>query len=111
MSAFAAALPADQVALGSAVRVVVGDRAIAVVHADEGFFAVDDRCSHADVSLAEGDVVDCTIECWLHGSAFDLRSGEPLTPPATRPIRVYQTRLTSDGIIEIDLSDSEKGSP
>ena len=109
MSTFTPAVPADQVAPGSALRVVLGDTAIAVVHADEGFFAVADRCSHADVSLAEGDVVDCTIECWLHGSAFDLRSGDPLTPPATRPIRVYPTRVTTDGIIEIDISDTEKG--
>ena len=109
MNVFVPAIPVDQVAPGSAVRVIVDGIAVAIVHADDGFHAIADRCSHADVSLAEGEVVDCTIECWLHGSAFDLRTGAALTPPATRPVRVYATRISAEGVIEIDTSDNQEG--
>ena len=59
---------------------------IAVVHTEGEWFAVSDICSHADVSLAEGDIDGCTLECWLHGSRFDLRTGRPSGPPATTPV-------------------------
>ena len=52
---------------------------------DGELFAVDDRCSHADVSLSEGEVEGCLIECWLHGSQFDLRTGQPTCLPANAP--------------------------
>ncbi len=89
----------------SAKRYVVGGRAIAVVRSDEGIFAIDDRCSHADVSLSEGEVDGCSIECWLHGSAFDLRTGVPLSLPAITPVPTFAIRLVGDGdsaTIEID---------
>jgi 3-phenylpropionate/trans-cinnamate dioxygenase ferredoxin component len=90
---------------GRATRVLVGDTAIAVVRVDDEVFAIEDRCSHADVALSEGEVEGCTLECWLHGSAFDLRTGEPLMPPATRPVATYATRIVGDdasAVIEID---------
>ena len=71
----------------------------------EFLFAIEDRCSHADVALSEGDVDGCTIECWLHGSAFDLRTGVPLSLPATVPVTVYPARVVGDGmtaVVEID---------
>ena len=55
--------------------------------------AIDDTCSHANVSLSEGEVDDCQIECWLHGSRFDLRSGKPTGLPATVPIAVYPVKI------------------
>ena len=58
-------------------------------------FAIEDECSHAAVALSEGDVTvegdACTIECWMHGSRFDLRSGRPLGPPATEPVQPHTT--------------------
>lgn len=75
--------------VGSARRVRVDGVDVAVVNTEEGLFAIEDRCSHADVALSEGDVVGCTIECWLHGSAFDLRTGNPLSLPANVPVRVF----------------------
>ena len=51
--------------------------------------ALEDLCSHAEFPLSDGLVKDCTIECDLHGSRFDLRNGEPLGPPATAPIPTY----------------------
>ncbi len=108
-AAFVATVPAADVAQGTAVRVVVDGVAIAVVHADDGFHALADRCSHADVSLAEGDVVGCTIECWLHGSAFDLATGVPLSPPAVAPVRVYPVRVSDAGIVEVEITSSAEG--
>jgi 3-phenylpropionate/trans-cinnamate dioxygenase ferredoxin subunit len=82
---------------GQARRVFVDGMAIAVVHAEEGVFAVADRCSHADVSLAEGEVDGCAIECWLHGSAFDLRTGAALSLPAFEPVATYRVTVDGDG--------------
>lgn len=81
---------------GSATRVMVGATAVAVVTTAEGVFAVSDVCSHAEVSLSEGEVDDCAIECWLHGSRFDLRTGKPSGPPATTPISTYEVAVSDD---------------
>jgi 3-phenylpropionate/trans-cinnamate dioxygenase ferredoxin subunit len=102
---FLAACTLDELVDGKAVRLTVGDVVMAVVKTDDGVFAINDRCSHADVSLSEGEVEGCTLECWLHGSAFDLRTGFPLTPPAVRPVPTYATRIVEDGtgaVVEID---------
>ncbi|WP_059009337.1 non-heme iron oxygenase ferredoxin subunit [Streptomyces specialis] len=78
-------------------RVEVGDVPVAVVRTEGEVFAVNDICSHANVSLSEGEVEDCQIECWLHGSSFDLRTGKPSGLPATRPIPVYPVKIEGDG--------------
>lgn len=78
-------------------RVEIDDVPVAVVRTDGEVFAVNDICSHANVSLAEGEVEECHIECWLHGSRFDLRTGRPSGPPATRPIPVYPVKIEGDG--------------
>ena len=105
MTGFRPVCPIAEIAVGTSRRVVVDGVPIAVVNTDEGVFAIEDRCSHADVALSEGDVDGCTIECWLHGSAFDLRTGVPLSLPATVPVTVYQARVVGDGmtaVVEID---------
>ena len=92
--------PADDVAKGAAISVEVDGVEIAVVHADDGtFYAVRDECSHAAVALSEGEVDGCTLECWLHGSRFDLRSGKPDALPATRPIPVYPVKIEGDDVL------------
>jgi 3-phenylpropionate/trans-cinnamate dioxygenase ferredoxin subunit len=50
-------------------------------------------CSHEEVPLSEGDIYDCTVECWLHGSCFDLRTGQPTGPPATQPVPTYSVKI------------------
>jgi 3-phenylpropionate/trans-cinnamate dioxygenase ferredoxin subunit len=67
-------------------------------------FAVEDRCSHDDGTLADGelDQQSCTIECPRHGSLFDLRSGRPLTLPAYVPIETFAV-LVEDGVIKLDV--------
>lgn len=81
----------------SALRVEVDGIDVALVHSDGQIFAIDDICSHAEVSLSEGEVKGCFIECWLHGSRFDLRTGEPAGPPATEPVPVYRARVEGTG--------------
>ncbi len=107
MSNFVRVGALGDVPMGSAVKVTVLDRPIAVVNCAEGVFAISDICSHADVSLSEGEVIDCTIECWLHGSQFNLRTGQPLSPPALGPVATYEVRLVDDaGITHIEVSAS-----
>ena len=96
--------PLAQLAPNSATRFDIDGRAIAVVRIGDDIYAIGDTCSHAEVSLSEGELwCDAKeIECWKHGSTFSLVTGEPQTLPATRPVPVYVARVV-DGIIEIDL--------
>ncbi|MEZ5157342.1 MAG: non-heme iron oxygenase ferredoxin subunit [Candidatus Nanopelagicales bacterium] len=82
---------------GQPRRVVVDGVPITVVKTSGEVFAVNDVCSHAEVSLSEGEVSDCTIECWLHGSRFDLRTGEPSGPPAFEAIATYPVHIEGQG--------------
>jgi 3-phenylpropionate/trans-cinnamate dioxygenase ferredoxin component len=83
-----------------AVAVLLDGHHVAVVRDEDGdIHAVDDTCSHANVSLAEGEVDGCTVECWLHGSRFDLRTGQPTSLPAIRPIAVYPVRVEGDQVL------------
>lgn len=86
--------------------VLVDGVPVAIVRDSGGnLHAVGDTCSHADVSLSEGEVEGCTLECWLHGSRFDLRTGHPLSLPATDPIPVFPLNLDGDDIL-VDVSVS-----
>ena len=82
----------DDVKPGEAERFDVGPHRIALVRVGDDFYAIGDRCSHADVSLSEGEVYgdDLQVECWKHGSAFSLVTGEPASLPATKPVPVYE---------------------
>jgi 3-phenylpropionate/trans-cinnamate dioxygenase ferredoxin component len=71
----------------------VGGVEVAVVKSEGQYFAIRDECSHAQIQLSEGDVGNCEIECWLHGSRFSLTTGEPLSLPAYDPVPVYPVRV------------------
>jgi 3-phenylpropionate/trans-cinnamate dioxygenase ferredoxin subunit len=96
--------PLSSLADGSATKFVIGDVAVAVIRIGDDVYAIGDTCSHADISLSEGEVLckEKEIECWKHGSAFSLVTGEPQTLPATQPVPVYVARVV-DGMIEIDV--------
>jgi 3-phenylpropionate/trans-cinnamate dioxygenase ferredoxin component len=82
-----------------AIRVLLEDGTPVCVARSMGeVFAVNDICSHADVSLSEGDVEDGTVECWLHGSRFDLRTGAPTGLPATKPVATYPVVIEGDDV-------------
>src|SRR3954464_2153597 len=93
-------------AKGAVVSVEVDGVDIAVVHADDDqFYAVRDECSHASVALSEGEVEGCMLECWLHGSRFDLRTGEPTGLPATDPVAIFPVEIR-DGDIYVSTEPS-----
>ena len=90
-------------AAGEARRFDVAGLRVALVRIDDTFFAVGDRCSHEDFSLADGEVwpAECEIECAKHGSTFDLRTGMPCSLPATRPVPVYELVFEDDDILVV----------
>ncbi|MEE3326788.1 MAG: non-heme iron oxygenase ferredoxin subunit [Myxococcota bacterium] len=69
---------------------------ILVCNVDGTLYAVENLCSHAQVPLAEGELRGCEIECIFHGATFDVRTGEPLAPPAIRPIRTFKVVQEGD---------------
>jgi 3-phenylpropionate/trans-cinnamate dioxygenase ferredoxin component len=102
---------ADEVAKGSAISVEVDGIDIAVVHADDDqFYAVRDECSHAAIPLSEGEIDGCTLECWLHGSRFDLRTGEPTGLPAVEPVATFPVEVR-DGDIYVSSNPSNGVQP
>ena len=98
----------SDVPIGGTLRVELeaesGTVEVALVRDEDGeLHAISDICSHGAVSLSDGEVEGCTVECWLHGSTFDLRTGKPLTPPAITPVPVYP--VTVDGervLVDVD---------
>ena len=90
------------VAPGSVLAVEVDGTEVAIVRTGDRFYAIADECSHAAVPLSEGDVEGCTLECYLHGSRFDLTTGQPLGLPATEPVAVYRVEVEGDDVY-VDL--------
>jgi 3-phenylpropionate/trans-cinnamate dioxygenase ferredoxin subunit len=81
------------------VATTVDDVAVAVVLHDDDVYAIHDECSHQAIPLSEGEVDGCEIECWLHGSRFDLRTGKPSGPPATEPVPTYPVRVEGGDVL------------
>ncbi|GIH05089.1 non-heme iron oxygenase ferredoxin subunit [Rhizocola hellebori] len=93
---------------GKAMAVEVDGVSVAVVHtAEDEFYAIYDQCSHAAVPLSDGEVDGCTLECWLHGSRFDLRTGEPTGLPAIYPVQVFPVEIR-DGEIYVDVNGAKQ---
>jgi 3-phenylpropionate/trans-cinnamate dioxygenase ferredoxin component len=88
---------------GTARRYDVAGLRIAVIRLGDDVYALGDQCSHADYSLSEGEIDpdERTLECWKHGSEFDLATGEPLSLPATRPVPTYEARVEGDEIVVV----------
>ena len=89
----------DELPSVGAAAADIGGRIVSIVRTADGeVHAVDDTCTHANVSLSEGELDGCTLECWLHGSRFDLRTGDPSGPPATTPIAVHTVKIEGDDV-------------
>ena len=86
---------------GEATRVEVDGTQVAVVRLDGRVYAIGDVCSHAEVSLSDGDVDpdECALECPKHGSLFSLETGAALTLPAIRPVPAYEVTLEGDDVL------------
>lgn len=90
------------------LAVDVGGTQVAVVRSAGEVHALEDRCSHSDVPLSEGEVYDGVIECWLHGSCFDLRTGNADNNPATKAVPVYSTKVEGDSVF-VSLPTDNQG--
>ncbi len=96
--------PIDELPPGARRKFEYEDLEIAVFNCAGQIFAMEDRCSHDDGDLADGDLDQgaCTVECPRHGSQFDLRSGKPLTLPAYEPVETYEVVLEDD-LVKVDV--------
>ena len=96
--------PLDEFGPGSSKIVTIGWTSIGVYNCNGKLLAIEDRCSHDDGPLAEGewDQDLCRVICPRHGSAFDLATGRPLGPPAYEPVATYPVAVV-DGVVVIDV--------
>lgn len=103
--------PIDRFADGEAAKVEAEGLVLAVVRVGGSVYVLGDRCTHADVSLSEGDVDTETlhVECWRHGSAFSLETGEPDALPATRSTPVYDTKVVDGEVLVTITADESAG--
>jgi nitrite reductase/ring-hydroxylating ferredoxin subunit len=88
----------SDVAVGSATVVEVGGVAIAVFHRPDGWYAIENTCTHRGGPLGEGDVEGFTVTCPWHGGQFDVRSGEVLGPPPARPVRSFPVVVDGEDV-------------
>ncbi|HET6357443.1 bifunctional 3-phenylpropionate/cinnamic acid dioxygenase ferredoxin subunit [Streptomyces sp. NPDC002659] len=95
---------------GEAIRLDM-DPPVSVFHTDDGeVFAIDDTCTHQDASLADGWLEGCEVECPLHASKFDLRTGAVDSPPAKLPVRTHEV-LIVDGMVYVQPSTAAPNLP
>ena len=97
--------PISELAPGEMRLVEWEDLEIGVFNCAGTVYAIEDRCSHDDGPLVEGelDQENCTIECPRHGSLFDLKTGKPLTLPAYVPVDTYEVLIEDDTIkVEVE---------
>lgn len=94
----------DDLEPDSAKRIDVVGHRLAVVRLGDEVYVIGDRCSHADYSLAEGEVdpADKTVECWKHGSTFSVETGEPTCLPAIKAVPTYDASVV-DGEVRVVL--------
>ena len=91
---------------GSVKIVTVGLVSVGVYNCGGELLAIEDRCSHDDGPLCEGDWEhdECKVICPRHGSAFDLRSGRPLSLPAFQPVPIFPVRVDDDGVVKVEIA-------
>lgn len=100
------ALLLQELPAGSMRRVLVDGRALCLYHLSDGVYATDDQCTHAQASLSMGEIIDdACIECPLHGSQFNIRTGKVLSLPAYEPVAIYPVHIQND-VIYVDLPNS-----
>ena len=91
--------PLEDLPPGSAVR-VAAEVPLAVFNVDGTLYCIDDTCTHQDASLADGYLEGCWVECPLHASTFDLRTGSPSGPPARTAVRTHEV-VVQDGVVHV----------
>ncbi|HWC36747.1 MAG TPA: non-heme iron oxygenase ferredoxin subunit [Mycobacteriales bacterium] len=101
---FVRACALSDLADDTALAVEVEGVPLCVARSQGEVMALLDECSHAEVALSDGEVGNGTVECWLHGSRFDLRTGKPIGPPATEAVTTYQVRVDGDDVL-VDVKE------
>lgn len=96
----------DSFSASTVQTVEINGSVVAVFKVDNEFFAIQNRCSHAEASLSEGEVYDCKVECPLHGAEFDLKTGEALTLPATKPVATYTAEVNENSVLVKEMKDA-----
>jgi len=95
-----------------AIRVDIDGVAVCLARSEGEVFAINDRCTHAEVSLSDGEVEGGEVECWLHGSRFDLRSGQPDCLPAVVPVATYAVKIDGGNIfVDIEHRPADRTAP
>ena len=95
MGGYIAVAAADELKPAQMKRIAVGGKCLLLCNSAGTLFCVDEMCSHEDYSLYLGCIQDGKIKCSLHGSYFDLATGQPTCEPAEQPIRTYPVRIGS----------------
>ncbi len=98
MAEFVTIAKKDDIPAGEVRVYKVNGKELAVAHTDDGFYAIDDVCTHDGGPLGEGYIEGCQIECPRHGARFDLKTGKAVTLPAVMPVNAYQVRLEGDEV-------------
>ena len=93
---------------GKALGLTIADQDVAIARDGDEVFVIEDQCSHALYALSEGPVKDCEIECFLHGSTFNLRTGHPDGLPATIPVATFPVEVR-DGDVYVDVTTTLNG--
>jgi biphenyl 2,3-dioxygenase ferredoxin subunit len=92
-----------EVESGKAIRVEKNGLTLAVFNLGGEFHVIDDTCTHGPGSLSEGCIIGDVVECDFHNGAFNIRTGEVVTPPCVIPIKTYRTVLDEDGLVSIEF--------
>lgn len=98
MTEFVRACGLDEVPEKGTLGVELNGVPLVIIKSDGEVFALAEFCTHEEVSLVDGEVYDHTVECWLHGSCFDVRSGKPTGPPASKALATYPVRIDGDDV-------------
>jgi nitrite reductase/ring-hydroxylating ferredoxin subunit len=80
------------------VEVGPDEEPVCLINLDGEFFALDDCCTHEEASLSDGEIIGDEIECPLHGGAFEIRTGMPVSFPVVVPAKTYKVRVEGDEV-------------
>lgn len=94
----------EDIPQGSAAKFHVGERRVAVFHLEDGFYAIDDVCSHAEASLSEGEISDGMVACPRHGARFEIATGRAVTLPAVLPVDTFTVKV-ENGDVFVDVGE------
>jgi 3-phenylpropionate/trans-cinnamate dioxygenase ferredoxin subunit len=104
---FVKACPLAKVPTEGTLGLEIDGEPVCLIRTGGEVFALRDLCSHAEVPLSEGEVYNHTVECWLHGSCFDVRTGKPAAPPADEPVPAYQVKIDGDDVYVVLSAEKE----